>query len=79
METIELSHREILLLSDLLGSEEVDISHELEAAMKDPELDNVKDEMQQDLALCKSIREKLENSMNARNQGEIPDKANCKC
>lgn len=64
MEKIELSHKEILFLSDLLGSEEIDIAHEIEAAKEDSELDNVLAEMKQDQATCKSIRAKLEKSMN---------------
>jgi hypothetical protein len=64
MENIELSHAEILFLSDVLGSEEIDIAHELEAIAEDAELKNLELEMKQDQVICKSIREKLEKVMN---------------
>jgi len=64
MENIELNHREILFLSDLLGEEQIDIACQLEETRGDAELDNLRLEMSQELAFCKSIREKLEKVMN---------------
>jgi len=57
---IEINDREMLFLSDLLGMEQNDISDELEEIARDPDLDNLRLEMRQDLALCKSILAKLQ-------------------
>ena len=64
MENIKLNHREILFLSDLMGERKQDISDELEEIATDPDLDNLRIEMRQDIALCESIRAKLEKVMN---------------
>jgi hypothetical protein len=63
METIQLSYREMLFLSDLLGSTQTDIKDELSEIIDDLELDNLRIEMHQDIILCDSIRGKLESAM----------------